>query len=46
MVWVFFYQICLYAMCVPQNYIGQKRVTDTLEFELQLVMRQHVGAGN
>lgn len=42
---VFLYLI-LCATSVPAAYRGQKRVSDLLELQLQMIMNHHVGAGN
>jgi hypothetical protein len=39
-----FAYIFLYTICVPVACRGQKRASDTLELELQMVVSRHVGA--
>lgn len=38
--------ICLHTTCVPGMYRDQKRVLDSLELKLQMVVSHHVDSGN
>ena len=38
--------MCMCTMCVSVAGRGQKRVSDPLELELQMVVSHHVGAEN
>lgn len=40
---VFCLHVCLYVMCMPSTFRGQKRVSGLLELELQMVMNCYVG---
>ena len=43
-VWIFCLHVCLCIMCVPGACRGQKRASDPVELELQIVVRCHVDA--
>ena len=36
----------MYTVCVPGNHRSEKRASDPLKLELQMVVRCHAGAGN
>lgn len=44
--WVICLYVCLYTVCMLSACGGQKRTSDPLEPELQMVVTHHVGAGN
>ena len=37
---------CLCTLCVPDACGGQKKVSDLLDLELQMIVSCHVGAGS
>lgn len=37
---------CKCAVCLCSDHVGQKRVLDPLELELQTAVKHHVGTGN
>lgn len=45
-VWAFCPRVCLCTACMPGANGGQKEVLDPLELDIQMVVNQHVGAGN
>jgi hypothetical protein len=45
-VWVVYLHVCLCAICMPSSTQGQKRESDPLGLELQMVLSFHMGAGN
>lgn len=44
--WVFWWQVCLCANCMPVAYKCWKWVLEHLKLELHIVVSGHVGAGN
>ena len=38
--------LCLCTICIPAAQRGQKRASDSLKLELQMVVSHHMGAGN
>ena len=45
-VWVFYKHECLCITCLHGAPRGEKRVSETLELELQMNVGRHVGSGN
>jgi hypothetical protein len=45
-IWIFCLYTCLSATNVPGAHRGQKRASDTLKLELQMVENHHVGTRN
>uniref|UniRef100_A0A8C8ULU8 Uncharacterized protein n=1 Tax=Peromyscus maniculatus bairdii TaxID=230844 RepID=A0A8C8ULU8_PERMB len=43
---VFCLHVCLGIVCIPGSHRSQKRRSDLLEMELQIIVRCHVGARN
>lgn len=44
--WIFCPYVCICSMCVVGARRGQKRVPDTLELTLSMIVNPSVGAGN
>ena len=45
-VWMLCLHICLFITCVPGAHRSQKRESDPLELEVQMVVSYYVGPGN
>jgi hypothetical protein len=43
---MYVHYVCMYIMCVPGTWGSQKKVSDFLGLELQLVLNYHAGARN
>lgn len=43
---MFCLEVNLCTVCMPSNHGGQKKISGTLELELQMVLTNYVGDGN